>query len=123
MKNIVYCKSCKREIKVGHSCADRFALAEKLGKEFEVTCLYCKQKQTKNINSVYAVANGKFNFMALLITLILSVSLVYFVLSKVESTVYLYYILGASIVIPWMVYFVYKHEDNAKISKFNRNKY
>ncbi len=80
MKNIVYCKNCKKEIIVGKNYADRVLLSKEIGKEFNKTCPYYKKTYKYNINNVYAKSNFLINIFVLLFALISSIFLVIYIL-------------------------------------------
>ena len=122
MKNIVYCKKCKKEIIIDKNQTDKYSLSRKLGKDFELTCPYCNTTATYNINKVYAKSNISFNLLILSITILASVFISYYTYNLTKSTVYLYYLLPTAIMVPWFIFFVFESEQRKKIRNFNKHR-
>lgn len=54
MKIVVSCKKCKREIELTESAKNRFELSKKIGVQFKLRCINCKNYSTFHINECKA---------------------------------------------------------------------
>ncbi len=119
MKTVVQCKTCKKEIKI-NGIDSRIELKKIKGREFELYCDNCKQKNIYGVNSVYAKISYFKYFLILIITTVISFLLFIYFYKKSNHNPSIFYHLFYMIFVPWMFFFVYLKEENKSIRNFNR---
>ena len=79
MNLIANCKSCKAEIKINSNAPTRPELEMDKGEVIKVKCEACGLDQEKHVNDVRAIRDNKVIIGGLLISLLVSIALFYFI--------------------------------------------
>lgn len=113
MKLICVCSSCKNITGVGKNANDRGEFSRYHGKEIDVTCISCKQKNKVALNQISAV-EFKYFGLIFVILFVLTIGLGFTLFYTYNN-----YKLPFFSVIPLGIFFTFWRQDQIKVKRFN----
>ena len=124
MKLTTKCNKCGQEIKTKTWSSDRVELARTKGEYLELTCNICNMADKYHVDSLSASPSRLAQIVALLIFIVGTPVLLFFIWEPLWTLTWSYAILAIAglLLIPVTVYGLILKDDQRRVSSFNRHK-
>ena len=125
MRLVVKCTNCRQRISFSKPVKDRFALAKKFGQSVELSCTKCNSIYNYEVNDIKAEESKITALIALVTTLVASISLFIYLWPYFFETSYIYAISGliGALVVPSLFYQAFNFSVNQRVKYFNSKRY
>jgi len=125
LKLYVKCTNCRQKISFSKPVKDRFSLAKKFGQSIEVSCTKCNLINNYEVNAIKAEESKVIALIALVTTLVASISLFICLWPYFFETSYIYAISGliGVLVVPSLFYQAFNFSVNQRVKYFNSMRY
>ena len=123
MNLVVSCKSCKSPISLNKFFVnDRSQIAREKGDEFGLNCQRCMNSNTYHVNEVTAIESNFIAFILLCLFIVKTLVLFFYLKDYFSSIRSPHNVLkvGGVLVIPYVVYKLYMHQERGNVDRFNK---